>query len=211
MLKTEAQIDIKSNIRIKAIQSFMRYGIKNFTMDDLAREMGMSKKTLYKYYNNKVELLQEALNEYEHTDNDQCVKIYEKSFDPIETMFLLYKQIIQSLESVNPAVIFELKKYYPEMWQKFNAAKSNMVLEKVKNNLEQGIQLGIYRSDLDVDIIPLFYYATVMALSTDEEFYNEKLNKLPLLREFLIYHLNGIASKNGKKLIEKYTNKYFKQ
>lgn len=209
MISQQEPSEVRENIRDKAIQSFLRYGIKNYTMDDLARDMGMSKKTLYKNYRNKVELLNEALDAYENTDAIECEMIYEQSYDPIENMFLLYRHITNSLANINPVVIFELQKYYPDIWARFNTNKSNRVLQKVNNNLDQGIELGIYRQDLNREIISLIYYHTIMSLTSSMEFTNDNFNKATLLREYLIYHLNGIASTSGKKLIEKYSDKYF--
>ncbi|HQW57201.1 MAG TPA: TetR/AcrR family transcriptional regulator, partial [Saprospiraceae bacterium] len=201
-------MDIKTQIKQKAITFFLKYGIKNVTMDHLSTELGMSKKTLYKYFSNKNELLLEALEVYEHRDNDLTCEIVGENLDPVETIFLVFRQIITSLQEISPVTIYELKKYYAHIWDKFHKNKEQMVFDQMTKNILRGKEMGLYREEINVEIICQLYFNTVLLMTDEAVFPGSKFDKKLLLQEYIIYHLNGIANDKGRKLIQKYQVKY---
>ncbi|NRA48435.1 MAG: TetR/AcrR family transcriptional regulator, partial [Phaeodactylibacter sp.] len=108
---------MKKDIIKTAFELFLRYGIKSVTMDDIAREMGMSKKTLYQYVPNKADLIDQIFQA--HIDDEQCMteEIRSTSSDALEEMLKIGQYVVQKLRSVSPAAVYDLRKYYGSIWK----------------------------------------------------------------------------------------------
>ncbi len=127
-------------------QLFMRLGIKSLTMDEIARQLGVSKKTLYKYASDKKELVskavQLAIDEEESLPYPKCTK---QNGTAIDKIFAINTMVSEKLQSIQPAVIFDMQKYYPEAWAIMEEHKSVFIHNQIKENLAEGIKQGLYR------------------------------------------------------------------
>ncbi len=185
---------------------YFKYGIKSVTMDDVARELGMSKKTLYEYFSDKNDLVGQFLDfhiqkirvvfEVEKVDKDD-------KGNAIDHLLFISKIMMNFLKDLNPSVHYDLQKYYPEIFKSLFEYKRNNMLDSVKQNVLRGMKEGLYRKDLNPEIIAHIYVSRVEA-SMDADFLrNKDITHSELFTEMITYHIRGISSKKGIEYFEK--------
>jgi TetR/AcrR family transcriptional regulator, cholesterol catabolism regulator len=182
---------------------YFKYGIKSVTMDDVSRELGISKKTLYEYFTDKNDLVGKFLDF--HIQKIRFVFEEEKEDDgnAIDHLLFISKIMVNFLKDLNPSVHYDLQKYYPDIFKSLFEYKRNNMLNSVKQNLLRGMKEGLYREDLKPDIIAHIYVNRVEA-SLDADFLkNNEFTSSELFSEMFTYHIRGISSKKGMEYFEK--------
>ena len=164
----------KSCDRISEI--FMRYGIKSITMDDIARELGISKKTLYQHFDNKKDLVKKSTQFHIAGEQEDIEAISKSAENAIDEMVQISRYIKRKLAVLSPTTLFDFRKYYPESWQVFLDHKVKYIYNCIASNLERGIQEGLYREDLDVDVLAKIYVARLEIFADNEVFPFHKLS-----------------------------------
>ena len=185
----------------------MRYGLKSVTMDDIARHLGISKKTLYEYVDNKADLIGKILDSRVAFEQRMMQQIKEESDDAVEEMLKLARYSIQMLRKLSPTAVYDLKKYYKDLWMAMESLHLKEAYEIIRNNIERGIEQGVYRSDMDPAIISRLYIGKINHVVDDDMFPTSKYDKANLFKEFFNYHMHGIASPKGLELLEKHYQK----
>ncbi|HBX49494.1 MAG: hypothetical protein A2275_06390 [Bacteroidetes bacterium RIFOXYA12_FULL_35_11] len=182
---------------------FVKYGIRSVSMDDVAREMGMSKKTLYLYLNNKTDLVEKIL-EY-HLKNRCCYGdfITGKKLNAIDILLEVSKEVSKNFQNFNPAVMYDLQKYYPEIFKNYMHKHMDIIQDHVIQNIEQGIEEGLYRDDLSVELIARLYLKKLEAIHQPEFLHNNEFNFKVIFEVMFESHIRGIANKKGVKYLEK--------
>ncbi len=198
-------MEIKDRILEQSMILFLRYGIKSITMDDIARELGMSKKTLYQYVDNKADLIEKIIRQHIGNEKAAIIAIRQSAKDAIEEMLMIARHVIRLLRETPPGLGFDLQKHYRPCWTLMERFTRNHIYKIIKENIEMGIEQGIYRDDLNPDIIAKMYVAKNSMVVDEELFPLNQYNKENLFNEFINYHLHGIASPKGLKLLEKHT------
>lgn len=182
---------------------FLKFGIKSLTMDDIARELGISKKTIYAKVKDKKQLVHEVMNNRLCFEEDLIHSVFEKNMNSIDELFEICKLAGEVLQTMHPSVMFDLKKYYPETWNSFMEHKQSHILDSVKRNLQKGVDNGIFRKELKVDIIARIYIAKMETIFDQSVFDPENYNVFEVYLEMLIYHIHGVANDKGIELLEK--------
>jgi len=183
---------------------FMRYGIKSVSMDDISRHLGMSKKTLYKFVENKGDLIGKVIQSHLEEEKSAINLICGKSKDSIHEMLTIGRYVSKMLRETNPSTVYDLQKYYSEAWAQYESLHQEYIYGVIKNNIEKGIEAGIYRDNIDPDIIAKFYGGKSYILVDERIFPMAKYNKEKLFLEFISYHIHGIASPKGLELLAKH-------
>jgi len=198
--------DKSKQIIESAAQTFMKYGIRSVTMDDIAKHAGISKKTLYQIVSDKNDLVSKVMDLMLHEDI-RCFEDINESYDnAIVQVGEIFKQAILRLGNIHPSVHFDLEKYYPEAWHKLNNHKSNSMYSMVKANLELGIKQGLYRDNLNVDVITKLYVAKMDMIFDGEIFPVNQYQFSDVFKELFRYHIRGIASDKGRKYLKELIN-----
>lgn len=190
---------------------FRKYGIRSVTMADIARELGMSKKTLYIHVENKNDLIDKTLQRHILEEKDQCLYILENAKDALEEMLKMSLYVQHMIQDMNPALIFDLRKYHRPIWEKLERYEKEFVFSSVKSNLDRGIKEGLYRANLNADIVARIYIASLPMFSDDELFPFKLFLRSELHKEFVRYHINGIVSEQGRKLLDTYIQTHTEQ
>ena len=149
-MKDKCSEIIKNSLKI-----FMKEGIRKPNMDDIARTLKISKKTLYLHVKNKTDLVEKAFMFYQSIIIDTLEKIQEEELNPIDELFKIDKQICILLKNRPKNLVNNLKTYYPSVWDILIGIRQNSLLESIKLNLDRGISLRLYRSDLNTLIISI--------------------------------------------------------
>ena len=178
---------------------FMRYGIKSITMDTIANELRISKKTLYEIFENKHEIVKTVVSTHIENEKRLMEEIIKNSENAIETMINMSKSIIDIYSKLRPTVLYDLKRFYPDVWQLAEDFNNNYTREMIKDNLVQGIEEGLYRQDIEPEILSTLYTIQLKVFSDETEARLEKYDFNKLLIQFFEYHLYGIMSYKGVK------------
>lgn len=186
----------------RAIPYFMRFGLRAVSMDEISRELGVSKKTLYKYFKDKNELIVKGVEMKIQHDELSCCDYSDSSENAIDELFKISEFVIQSLTNLNPSIIFELKKFHPEAWQVIHTHKWDFVYNSIQKNIERGIKENIYRENINADVIARLYVgSTDLILETDVFPWPEyKLDDVYL--EVLRFQIRGLANEEGIKYLQ---------
>lgn len=175
-------------------------------MDDIAKHLGMSKKTIYQFFKDKNELVVALVKKKLQEDEDQMCALIKKSDNVIEEMINMMKCSEEIFSRINPIVIHDLQKYHPEAWEQFQAFKAKVIVHTLEELLTKGIKQGYIRPDIDVKIM-----ARMRVMQVEMGF---NTNIFPLA-EFspwkvqyqLLEHFNfGICTLKGYKLLDEYKN-----
>jgi hypothetical protein len=119
-------------------------------------------------------------------------------------MFMIAKYVLEEITSIqSPTLMFDLQKYYPEMWQLFEQFQYQQVANHIKHNIERGITEGLYRTEINGDIIAKIYSGNSLCVIDEKMFPTKQFDKIKLFKEFFVYHIRGIATTKGLKLLEK--------
>lgn len=196
-------MDKKEQIIMQVFELFMRYGIKSMSMDDIALQMGMSKKTLYQYFASKDDLVNAVLEK--HLEMDQCkVKsLISSKNNAIDDLMHIATTVNDTLKQINPSIHYDLEKYHPQAWKKFGDYKRNFIQENIKQNILKGIKEELYRSDINVDIVAALYVSKADIVFDASVFPPDKYAFNQVYLEMMKQHIRGIATSKGLKYFEK--------
>lgn len=186
----------------RASDLFLKCGIRNFSMDDIARELGISKKTLYIYFENKPNLLEKMIEFSDEHEKLQFEKCKDTNLNAIGKLLMVSKMVSQNIKQFNPNILFELEKYYPELYQKFYTRKKEHIYQSVLLNLKQGIEEGYYRENLDLEVVALLYIQKLVGLQSDEFKQIQNYSEEKLFEVMFENHIRGIANEKGISYLE---------
>jgi AcrR family transcriptional regulator len=185
---------MKDKIISKASNLFLKLGFKSVTMDDIANEMCISKKTIYKYFCNKEILIEETTETGLKQINQTIAKIVANNHNAIEENFEIIKMFKEMFNSIETSPSYQLKKHYPEIYQKLISQSKTECHSMFQQNIEKGIQEGLYRNELNIQSHVYFYYALISSIN--ENIVSEKESK-KLELEALEYHIRAMATPKG--------------
>ena len=185
-----------------ALNLFMREGVKTVNMDDISSFMGISKKTLYQYVNNKADLVEKAFRLYQSRILGMISNIQEKNENAIDELFKIDEKLCLMLKNRPPRLINNLKKYYPNVWEILDEIKKKHLFTCITENMDRGKEQGLYRNEVNSNIIAKLMMNTVDALVDDATFPLTQYDFKSLLKENRIYHIRGIATDKGIKYLE---------
>jgi AcrR family transcriptional regulator len=199
-----AEIDTGERIKQKAHELFMRYGLRSVSMDDIAHNLGISKKTIYQYYKDKDELIVAIVNNDINYRQGICEADRIISKNAIHEIFLAMDMVVEMFKSMNPSILYDMQKYHPGAFQLFSNHKHQYLYNITRENIKRGINEDLYRSDVNIDIMAWYRVENIM-LPFNPEFQNKVKSNLAIIEEeFIIHYLFGLASVKGHKLILKY-------
>lgn len=181
----------------------MKYGIKSITMDDVAKELGISKKTLYQYVTDKDDLVGKFIDNEIVTRQKKISKCFGSGFNAIEELFEISLFMNKMIHDQNPATEYDLKKYYPQHFQKTLKARREGVYSYILGNLEKGVEEGLYRKEMNKEVIAKLYLWRTENVNFEELFTIEEFTSIKLFIELLTYHIRGIATDKGIKVLDK--------
>ncbi|HAL81214.1 MAG TPA: TetR/AcrR family transcriptional regulator [Mucilaginibacter sp.] len=181
---------------------FLTAGIKSITMDDIARHLGMSKKTIYQFFKDKNELVVALTRKKLQEDEEQVSGIISKSANVIEEMINMMKCSEEIFARINPIVIHELQKYHPEAWKQFQNFKSGVLIRTLEELLEKGIKQGYIRPEIDVKVIARMRVNQVELGFNNSVFPAAEFNTWKVQQQFHEHFNYGICTLKGYKLFK---------
>lgn len=187
----------------KTQQLFFRLGIKSVTMDDIAQELGMSKKTLYKYVDNKSDLVFKVLESHLLSEEEFITNLEKLDVNGIDLIVEIIKHVINSMKNLPLSAIHDLQKYYPSSWALLEDFKSCSILATMEKILKKGKGEGLFRKEIKEDLLARFYMISVEGIMNPFNFTaNKKYEFKEIYLEYIIYHLHGIVSDEGHEYLK---------
>ncbi|MCX7548441.1 TetR/AcrR family transcriptional regulator [Xanthomarina sp. F1114] len=188
---------MRDKILINAADMFLNYGFKSVTMDDIANNIGISKKTIYQHFDTKSKLIEATtLYMFEFIAHGiDCICALNKN--PIDEIFEIKKFTMEHLKDEKSSPQHQLQKYYPKIFDKLKTNQFCIMQDCVTNNLTRGVKEGYYRDSININFISRLYFNTMMCLKDPELFPLNDFSMRTLMDNFLEYHIRGISTEKG--------------
>ena len=196
----------KERILAGSLELFFRAGIKSVTMDDIAKHLAVSKKTIYQFFTDKNELVIALVKQRMAEDEQQMLEIMQKYDNVIEQLLEMMKCSEEIAARANPILMYDLQKYHPEGWELVQQFKANVVLQTLENLLKQGKEQGYIRPEIDVKVIARMRMNQVEMGFNTAIFPPHEFSPWAVQQQFLEHFNYGICTLEGYKLLEKYKN-----
>ena len=186
---------------------FSKFGVKSMTMDDIARQLGISKKTLYQYVDNKRDLVRKSIEI--HIDQEECVMKDQLNVEgnAIDELMAMTRLVGSQMKEMHPSVIFDLKKYHPDAHRCLVDHRDQFIYSNIKKNLESGVESGLYRNNINPEILTKLYLSMINVILDPQHNSLSDYSAAEVYTEMIRYHVRGIASAKGRD----YLKQKFKQ
>ena len=189
-----------------ATEMFLTHGFKSVTMDEIASKMGISKKTIYHHFENKNDLVEATTLHLFETISDGIDKIMLLDNNPIEELFVIKDFVMKHLKDENASPIYQLQKFYPNIHKTLMMRQFEKMDYCVIDNLNKGMQQGLFRNNLNLELIGRFYFAGMTSIKDAELFNPEEFSSKLVQDTYLEYHLRAICTQKGIEKLEQLLN-----
>jgi AcrR family transcriptional regulator len=190
-----------NNFFIKVFELYNKFGIKSVTMDDVSRELGISKKTLYECIEDKSELVKHVMQMVYKFHGEKLEAIAASGLTAIEELMEVNKYMTNMVKELNPTLLYDLRKYYPTLFNELMEEQRRRMHEAILKNLQKGQEQGLYRKDMNIEIISKLHMTRMEYRFSHDSFILNDIDSVQVMREIFIYHLHGIANEQGIKIL----------
>lgn len=194
---------MRDKIVEKSNELFLNLGFKSVTMDEIANALGVSKKTLYKYFNNKTALVAAVTDNMFQTICCSIDTVCKEKMNPIDELYHIKRIIMSHLKEEKSSPFYQLQKYYPKIYASLTQKQFHVMQETVQDNLQRGVDLGLFRAEIDIDFISRIYFSGMIGIKDQQLFPVPKYAMNTLLDFYLEYHIRGISTEKGILELEK--------
>ena len=197
---------MREKILHKATELFLTLGFKSVTMDDLAQDMGISKKTIYSHFENKTQLVEEStMNLFWYISNgiDEIIALDK---NPIEELYEIKKFVMLHLKDEKSSPQYQLQKYYPGVHERLRQNQFDVMQKSVLDNIKRGVEMGIYRSNINIEFVSRIYFSGVTSIKDNNLFPLSIFSTPELMDNYLEYHLRGIVTPKGRNILNSIIN-----
>jgi TetR/AcrR family transcriptional regulator, cholesterol catabolism regulator len=206
-------MESKERIIQKADELFKKFGIRSITMDDVARNIAVSKKTIYQFFKDKDELVTEVVRISLNHDMNCIGQMYEDCPTALDEIIAMSRYMKTNLANINPTLMYDMQRYHPRAWEIWNAHKRNFILNSVQKNLERGILEELYRPDIPIEALAILRLEEIQLSFNIDYFPATKYNFIEVNLAFMDHFVRGIVTPKGlthlEKLQEQGSNHFF--
>jgi len=195
---------MRKKIIHKSADLFLNYGFKSVTMDDIAQEMGISKKTIYVHFVNKTKLVEAVTFELFEIICNGIDHICDVSINPIEELYDIKMFVMHHLKNEKSSPQFQLKKYYPQIYQALKEKQFEKMHDSVKESLQKGVDTHLFRANIDIEFISRMYFNGMTGIKDNTIFPQKLYSKNYLMESYLEYHLRAIVTDKGLQILNKF-------
>ena len=196
-----AKVEVKDRILVESGLLFGKYGIKSMTMDSLAEELGISKRTIYERFKDKDTLLREVIIYYKNQTQEQSYLLIEQSDNAIEALFRIIKMTIGQMTHMSPAFFHDFRKYHQKVFKEFSEPGEIRDLSMTRRLLETGIEQEVFRDDFDIDIVNRTLHTLFDLFGHDSQMVDDGYDRKLMFDHIIIPFFRGISTKKGRKLL----------
>jgi len=185
------------------IDLFYEFGIKNLNMDDISRQLKISKKTLYQYAKSKEDLIEKLLY---YDDMKWVKKISEiklKELNAIDILIQVSIVVSEQIGKFDPKLKFEMRKYYESVFHSFMQKKQTQIFEHISNNISKGIKEGLYRDNINIELVAGLYVRNLVDMHNKDYCIVENITFDQVFEAMFENHIRAISTAEGIKYFEK--------
>ena len=198
-------MEAKEKILVSAEELFMRYGIRSVTMDDVAKEASMSKKTVYLYFDNKDGLVSEVAMNHFKKETAEFEEIQGTSVDAIHEVLLVTQCLRKHVFKMNPSLLLDMQKYHGRAWDEYLEFKHSTIRGNIQSNIERGIREGFFREDIDPEILAILRVEQVQLVFNPKIYPREKFDFPTVQLQLMDHFINGLLTDKGRIKYKEYT------
>ena len=199
---------IRERIRKGAEDLYLRYGLRSVTMDDVAKDLSVSKKTIYQFFRDKHELVQCVMSDHQCRTEEVMQEICRGARDAVEEFILISVMLQKMFANMNPVVLYDLQKYHPDAWQVFLEHRDSCIEKTIYNNLQWGMQEGLYRNDINPAILARMRMEGAMLAFDSTAFPHATYPLIEVQTQFLLHFIHGVVSPRGYDLLQNYKEQH---
>ncbi len=194
-------MEVRERIIAESGQLFGKYGIRSMTMDALAEEMGISKRTIYEKFKDKDTLLLEVIKYYKTRTKEDALRIIDESENVIEALFRIMRITVSQVAQMNPLFFHDFKKYHGTVYKEFAHPGDIRDYSITQKLFETGMEQGIFRKDLHMDIVNQTLHALFDLFGHDSSLVAAGFDRKELFEHMIIPYFRGLSTKKGRKLL----------
>lgn len=198
-------MEMKEKILKGAGELFQRYGVRSVSMDDLARSLAISKKTIYQYYSDKDEIVALAMKQHIEQAKQEYDEVFDNAKDPVQELHQMSSCMRKNFKDLNPGLLYDIQKFHPKAWKHFSEFKLNYVRNQIESNLRRGIELGFYRKNINVNVMSMLRMGEVEMAFDPTIFPPGVYDFREIQMQLLDHFIHGIVTRKGLELFDKYT------
>ncbi len=187
----------------KTVELFYEFGIRNLNMDDISRNLKISKKTLYQYVKSKEDLIEKLFQYDDIKLNKKFAKIKFEELNAIEGLLKVSLLIFNEMSRLDSKQKFELRKYYQAIFDEVMIAKQNHIFEQISKNIHKGIREGLYRNDVNVELAATLYVRNMVDMHSQDYQFVENISFNQLFEAMFENHIRAISTQEGIDYFEK--------
>ena len=195
-------MEVRERIIVESGELFGKYGIRSMTMDALAEEMGISKRTIYERFKDKDTLLLEVIKHYKNQTREQAYDLIDKSDNVIEALFRIMKQTISQVSQMNPIFFHDFRKYHKGVFKEFAHPGDIRDYSITQKLFETGMEQGVFRDDLHLDIVNRALHSLFDLFGHDSSLVEAGFDRRDLFEHMIIPYFRGLSTKKGRKLLQ---------
>jgi AcrR family transcriptional regulator len=203
-------MELSERIVAEAFELFMKYGIRSVTMDQISGHLGISKRTLYETFTDKGQLVREGIDYLAGIKRNEAKETVKRSDNVIETIYILARKGEEMKQKINPMFFEDIRKYYPDVHTAITTEGRYRDYSFTRDLLIKGITGGLFRRDLDIDLVNNFFHQVMNIVMNEEVFPKERYTHEDIFRNIIMPYLEGISNDAGKKQIHKYFEREIK-
>ena len=194
-------MEVRDRIVVESGLLFGKYGIKSMTMDSLAEEMGISKRTIYERFKDKDTLLMEVIRYYKNQTSEEAHKLIDQSDNAIEALFRIIKMTVSQMQRMSPAFFNDFKKYHQKVFKQFSEPGEIRDFSMTRKLLETGIEQGVFRDDFNIDIVNRTLHTLFDLFGHNSSMVDSGFDRKDMFDHILVPFFRGISTKKGRKLL----------
>jgi len=198
------ELDNKEKLTRGAEELFLRYGLRSVSMDDIARHLGISKKTIYQHFVDKDEVVATVAKGHMERQRQEFRQIAKESKNSVEELVKMSICIKETMRNINPSLLFDMQKYHQKAWTEWLAFKQKFIRENIIRNLKQGIEEGVFREDVDMEVIATMRLEQVQMIFDNNVFPRHHYNVTDVSMQLFDHFVHGLFTDKGRKLYSKY-------
>ena len=194
---------MKNKILKTSLNEFIQFGFKSVTMDDIAKEMGISKKTIYTHFNNKETIIGVVTDHVFETVCHDIDAICDLNQNPIQELYAIKKRVMQYMQKEKASPTYQLQKYYPTIYNNIKQRQFSYMQQCVVKNLHRGLEQDLYRKNIEVQFVARIYFNGITGIKEESLFPHTMFEGETLYEMYLEYHLRGIVTPKGRNILNK--------
>ena len=199
---------MKERILAEAERLFWKYGVRSVTMEDISKQLGISKKTIYRHFSDKEQILYEVIQDKTGRNQLEMECMVEETANPVEEILSVLNMMQQKADHISPNLLMDIKRFYPHAFALFRQYKEGQIMRSILENIQKGISQGLYRSDINPAILARLRVEQIEMAFNNDLFPMEQYSMHDIQAELIHHFVRGMLTNEGFTIYNQYVNQY---